>query len=54
MGNNFQYYYLNDICQGLGKNKCQVWNFCHVFTSYNRTPQFLGKGKKSLVVYDFD
>ncbi len=46
MGNNF-HYYLKDMCQGLGKNKCQVRNFFHVFTGRDTTPQFLGKGQKS-------
>ncbi len=49
MGKIFQYYYLKDICQGLGKNKCQVQNFCHVFTGCDRTLQFLGKGEKIIV-----
>ncbi len=47
MGKNFQYYYLNGICQNLGKEKCRALPFFHSFTGCDTTSQFLGKGKKS-------
>lgn len=47
MGKNFHYFHMNNICQSLGKEKCQGLPFFHAFTGCDTTSQFLGKGKKS-------
>ena len=46
-GKYFRYYYLNKICEDLGKQKCQALPFYHSFSGCDTTSQFCGKAKKS-------
>ena len=45
-GKSFKYYFINDICEYLGREMSRALPFFHAFTGCDTTSQFFGKCKR--------